>query len=336
MVYGDREEREMFSDENGSTGTINIYCDWADVDPIYDPVGYGLPKYGDLWPGSDINLRCISVRMERYAIDRCKLQASYSTDGQITDDFMSVEFGVGMTALECSLGWKWQFGETPNDELDSPPEKAMLYQVPVGTMSVKLKRSVTRAELNVLMNQVGKISSDAFMGFVKGGVRLDGIETSEGYANDGSLKDATISYKFSVRGMDWRYMWHNPEIAVDINTGREIYWQNTIWLDDDGNVMANFTPNGTVNPDPVQYPSWPASDTTKPKPGTPMWIQDIRGGYIDIEIPGDPPITVREYGWGAWYMPYFKDAANQPHYLYETCDFTAVLGIPVTYPPEVA
>lgn len=342
-IYGDREERELFTDEHGTSGFINMYCDWADTDPIHDPYGLGLPRKGDLWPGTDINLRCVSVHRERYAVTMCKLKASYSTDGQITDDFISIEFGVGVEVQDCSLGWRWQFGTEPDSETDTPPEKAMQFQVPIGTMTIRVKRQVNRAQLNLIMNQVGKVSEEEFLGFVPGGVRFDGVQTTEGYDSDGYLQDASISFQFSVRGRDWRDAWHDPEIQVDENTGRDIYWQNKIWHDDDDKLMANFTANGTVNPDPVLYPAWPAADPTQPKPGTPMWITDIRGGYIEVPAPVDPevippidpPVMVQEYGWGNWYKPYFKDALGTVHYLYETCNLTEILQIPANFPPEI-
>lgn len=342
-IYGDREERELFTDERGTSGFINMYCDWKDTDPIYDINLLGLPRKGDLWPGTDINLRCVSVRRERYAVTMCKLQANYSTDGQITEDFISIEFGMGTEVFECSLGWKWQFGAAPDDQTDTPPEQAMQFQLPIGTMDIRVRRQVNRAQLNQIMNQVGKVSEEEFLGFVKGGVRFDGVETSEGYDSEGYLQDASIKFRFSIRGRDWRDAWHNAEIQVDENTGRDIYWQNKIWHNDDDKLMPNFTANGTVNPDVVLYPSWPAADPTQPKPGTPMWITDIRGGYLEVPAPVDPlvdppidpPATIHEYGWGNWYRPYYKDAIGVAHYLYETCDFTSVLTIPETFPPEL-
>lgn len=337
MIHGDREEREMFSDDRGSTGVINMFCDWADTDPIYDPNNIGLPRKGDLWPGTDINLHVVNVQRERYAVTMCKLRVTYSTEGQITDDFMSIEFGMGVETFECSLGWKWQFGEAPDAEVDSPPEQPMAVQMPIGTMTIRVRRATSRAALNSIMGAVGKISNNEFMGFIKGGVRFDGFQTVEGYDDAGNLQDASLTMRFSIKARSWRDMWHTPEIQVDEVTGRDIYWQNRIWKDDEGKVMPNWTPEGTVNPDPAKYPDWPAADPTRPKHGTPMWITDIRGGFINIEVPGDPdPIIIKEYGWGQYYKPYYKDPTGAAHYLYDECDFHTELGLVNLFPtPEV-
>ena len=291
-IFGDKEERTLSYDQKGTTGRRVIICDWADVDPTYD--GTHLPKYGDLWPSmSAINLRCVSVECSRYGIGGginnvgyAQVVANYSTEGDIVADFYQAEMGVGVESVECGLGWKWATA-------GSPLEKSLPYTMPMPTYRVTKKQVLTRAQFVAMTMNTGKINNATFHGFNAYHLRFDGFDSSENYGSDGTLTSAITVYKFTARTIDWRYMWHEPEIVHDYVSGNPIYWQNKIATDDNGVAMPNYT-------------------TDAAKVGTPMWISGIRGND----------------GVGYWDMPTWTDATPTTHYIYETADFPTVLGLP--------
>lgn len=291
-VYGDREERSITYDQKGVTGRRVIICDWTDVDPSYD--GVNLPQYGDVWPSmTAVNLKCVSVECKRYGLGAgddyvglAEVIANYSTEGDIVADFYQAEMGVGVETVDCGLGWKWTTA-------GSPLEKSIPFTMPTCTYRIIKKQALTRAQLVAVALNTGKINNATFHGFAAYCLRFDGIDTSENYNSDGSLSSAITTYKFTSRSIDWRYMWHEPEIVHDYISGNPIYWQNKIATDDAGVAMPNYT-------------------TDTDLVGTPMWIDGVRGND----------------GVGYWDKPTWTDATPTTHYLYDTCTFTTALSLP--------
>lgn len=293
-VKGLRIDRDITYDGQGATARKIILCNWTDVDPIYDSGGsLGLPKYGDPW---DVTyaplLKCVSVNCKQFDVNLCEVTANYSTDGEVVANFYRVTLRSAVETLDAGIGWKWS-------TLDTAVEQRIPYRFPVWIYEIEKKQDLTRAQTLTAAGNVAKLNDRVFHGFAIGTLRLDAFNVNENY-NDGALADSTITYTFTARGRDWREEWHEAEQKIDAFTGTPMIWQDKIATDDNGVAMENYT-------------------TDAAKIGTPVFFSGARGGNIAGH--GD--------GWGAFYKPYYKDAAGNVKYMYELANFGSVLSLPL-------
>lgn len=293
-VKGLRIDRDITYDGQGATARKIIVCNWSDIDPIYDNGGsLGLPQYGDSWDDTYAPLlKCVSVNCRQYDVDWCELTANYSTGGEVVADFYRTRLRAAVETLDASLGWKWE-------TLDTSLEYDIPYRYPCWIYEIEKKQTLTRAQTITAAMNVSKLNDRVFHGFPIGTLRLDAFDSDENYKN-GTLEDSMITYTFSWRGRDWREDWHKAEQKIDAATNTPMIWQNTIPTDDLGAAMENYT-------------------TDAAKVGTPVFFSGARGGNISGH--GD--------GWGAFYKPYYKDAAGNVKYMYELANFGSVLSLPL-------
>jgi len=269
MIYGEKN-RSMRRDGKGIAGSIFIRCDWSDVDPLYDPNNLGLPVYNEPWPGIP-NLRCIGVNTDESdrAPGVCELVAEYSTDGDLGEEFFSIELEYGVERVDITKGYAWETAGTPVTSDIST-------DVPVTQMTITSKVEI--APDSAIRQAINKLNDRIFLGYPAGTLRFDGGSTNKTYDDSGVLLSANTVYRFTIKSeqddsivLTWNHEWRPPLQARDID-GNEIIWQNI------DNAQSYYT-------------------TDQSKIATPVWINQVTGQESNVAGVGgwDKPIINGKY-----------------------------------------
>lgn len=145
------------------------------------PVRFNLPK-----------LRVVyGIRSwEQAATDDPQGYQSFPGDGPATYAIHSMDFGVEGVKLPTSA---YKFAGTPNLPCDVP----VLKQVGICKLSVELKK-VPFLPTYTIMNLLGKLNDNTFLGAPRGMIQFMGARTSKEFESDGT-RVQNVSYSFRFR-----------------------------------------------------------------------------------------------------------------------------------------
>lgn len=252
MIFGERPGRMTFNrDGKGTTASLVVLCQLADVYPVYDP---SLPQYGEPLPGMPY-LRCVQISAQEGMAGEVEVTAQYSTERQLADEFYETSIDFGLETGDCTSGWTWETAGTP-------VETQIPTIIPVEGYSITMR--VTSAPEEAILAAINCVNDRIFHGHAAGTMRFDGANTSESYDSDGSLISVRTTYSWTVKTRSHNEDWRPPLQARDID-GNLIYYHNI----DAGEPY--YTEDSTL----IATPVW-VSGT----PGTGGWDKmTYDGGY---------------------------------------------------------
>jgi len=204
-ILGEDTRRTLTFTVKGYTGKkVYRVTDFDnDVDSTYDS---SLPLYGDAWSESRPYLRCVNVECSEEAGGFGSVVANYSTERELAESFVDITKSFGMETIDVMTGYFWDGTGTPV-EVDIPSA------MPVIVWTIK-QRLVSPPDA-AIRQCVDKVNSDSFFGVAPGYIRFDGADVDTGYAVDGSIVSAALTYKFTEKIIPHNWFWRPPLQARD-------------------------------------------------------------------------------------------------------------------------
>lgn len=305
-IPGEKTVRELDWDENGQTGKLVYLCPWSMVDPLVDPA---LPFVGDCWGGRDnpreatqpwLRFQKAHAQEDPKGSGLCEYTAEFSTQGDLTageggEAFYSMSMEPGQFKMPDLSGYYWVGLGTPVvGTLPDPSGR------PAGIEMRVLERPYT-----AILAAEWCVNDRVFQGAAIGTLLYCGASIDESYGiprGETALRvtSARVNHKWLWRDRDHRYFWRPPvQMRHVLPPFEPLIWQNT-----HPTCIGYITDHPEMAGSPMYYPGRLDNTST-------LYVEPT------------------DQGVGAWDCPFYIDPVTlETKYIYGSCDFSTVLGIP--------
>lgn len=283
-------------------------------------IGGLLPAYGSSWSPEFLSCRLADITFEEKENGLCEATLSYTSEGFV--NALDVSIKDGFETYTVPLQAKWGVN-TPAIGANNPWIPEQEFGNPYMNYTVNYKTSFTRSQGFTIANYIAscknymqaykKVNNATWHTFPAESCLCEGVELIPEFDIDGYLISLTFRCDFKIYNdyHSHNMKWKEP-VPMPNGKGVEYVWHN---------IPTEEFPEG-------------AFYTTDPyKVGTKVYRDDVtitnnNDGSITVT-----PISPQPFH-GGWYKPYME-YNNNIVYLYGSCNFTTILGIPDVTAPVV-